>query len=94
MTGTISSIDELLKRVFKYNKNFLDQKRIKEAYDYADKMHGDQMRESGERYITHPLSVAYILAGLRADTDTIIAGLLHDVVEDTSVSLEDIEIQL
>jgi GTP pyrophosphokinase len=64
---------------------------VRRACEVAEQAHGDQLRVSGEPYITHPLSVAKILAGLRLDTATIVAALLHDVVEDTSIPLEDIE---
>jgi GTP pyrophosphokinase len=64
---------------------------IRRASELAEQAHGEQLRASGEPYVTHPLSVAMILAGLRLDTATIVAALLHDVVEDTSVPLERIE---
>lgn len=63
---------------------------IKKAYDYAYKNHNDQKRISGEPYIIHPLEVAYILAELELDDSTICAALLHDVVEDTPITHEDI----
>jgi GTP pyrophosphokinase len=68
-----------------------DADAIRRAYRYADDRHRDQMRHSGERYITHPLGVARIAAGLGLDPETIEAALLHDVVEDTGTSREDIE---
>lgn len=64
---------------------------IRKAYEYAKEKHKDQKRESGEPFIQHPLSVAIILAKLRCDATTIIAGLLHDVVEDTKTPLAEIE---
>ena len=67
-----------------------DLSRVREAYELAAKAHANQLRQSGEPYIIHPLQVALILANLELDLETIIAGLLHDVVEDTSVTLEDI----
>ena len=60
---------------------------------YARKQHGSQKRVSGEEYILHPLTVAIILADLKVDSSSIIAAILHDVVEDTESSLEDIETQ-
>lgn len=63
---------------------------IKKAYEFADKNHKDQVRVSGEKYIIHPLNVAYILADLELDDSTIAAALLHDVVEDTPITHEDI----
>jgi GTP pyrophosphokinase len=64
---------------------------IRRACELAEQAHAEQLRASGDPYVTHPLSVAMILAGLRLDTATIVAALLHDVVEDTSVSLDRIE---
>jgi GTP diphosphokinase / guanosine-3',5'-bis(diphosphate) 3'-diphosphatase len=64
---------------------------IRRAWQLAEEAHGDQLRISGEPYVTHPLSVAAILAGLRLDVATIAAAILHDVVEDTSVGLDQIE---
>lgn len=63
---------------------------IKKAYQYAESLHEGQRRQSGEAYITHPLNVACILAEMHADVDTICAGLLHDTLEDTNVTKEDI----
>ncbi len=60
------------------------------AYELADEAHGGNVRESGEPYIQHPLHTAMLLAKLRMDEDTIISGLLHDVVEDSGVSLDTI----
>ena len=64
----------------------VDTKLIMKAYNYAKNHHGDQLRKSGEPYIIHPLNVAYILAEIGLDDSTISAALLHDVVEDTEVS--------
>ena len=69
----------LLDIIIKYNNNLEDLEMIKQAYELADKLHKGQMRQSGEPYIIHPLAVASILAEMRADKDTICAGLLHDV---------------
>ena len=77
---------KLKKRIPKVN---LDQ--IIKAYEYSKKAHEGQKRRSGEPYITHPLSVADILIDLDMDQESIITALLHDVVEDTPVSLQDIE---
>ena len=63
---------------------------IEKAFHYADNLHSGQFRESGEPYISHPLNVAYILSEMHADVDTICAGLLHDTLEDTSITKEDI----
>ena len=64
---------------------------ITNALDFATKCHGNQKRRSGELYITHPIAVAEILLDLGLDVDTIIAGLLHDVIEDTGITEEDIK---
>ena len=69
----------------------VDAKKIMKAYNYAVQKHGDQKRNSGEPYIIHPLQVAYTLAEMGLDEDTISAALLHDVVEDTPATGEDIK---
>ena len=74
----------------KQNNPNCNEELIRKAYDYAKSKHKDQNRISGEKYIIHPLNVAYILADLELDDSTIAAALLHDVVEDTSVTHEDI----
>lgn len=81
---------ELIDSIGVYHPN-TDVSIIKKAYELAKESHGDQKRRSGEPYIIHPLSVALILADLEMDKETIAAGLLHDVVEDTDVSMEDIK---
>ena len=68
----------------------VDSKMILKAYNYALENHGDQKRNSGEPYIIHPIQVAYTLAGMGLDEATICAALLHDVVEDTKATNEDI----
>jgi GTP pyrophosphokinase len=65
---------------------------VKKAYEFAKHAHREQYRKSGEPYIIHPIQVAGILADLEMDPATVAAGFLHDVVEDTSVSLKDIEV--
>ena len=84
------TIDDIIARRKNYNKR-ADIKLIRKAYEYAKKNHGNQLRKSGEPYIIHPLQVAYTLADLGLDENTICAGLLHDVIEDTPVTHEDIE---
>ena len=79
----------LIETIQKYHPS-TDLSKIQEAYLMAEKAHEGQLRQSGEPYIIHPLNVAIILAQLELDLETIEAGLLHDVVEDTSVSLDDI----
>ncbi len=82
-------LDDLLARIRGYAPE-ADLTRVMEAYLLAAKEHAPQQRKTGEDYITHPLAVAYILAELEMDLDSIIAGLLHDVVEDTLVSVDEI----
>ena len=74
----------------KQNSRRVDTKFILKAYNYALQKHGDQKRNSGEPYIVHPLQVAYTLADMGLDEQTISAALLHDVVEDTDATHEDI----
>ncbi|MEG1538055.1 MAG: HD domain-containing protein, partial [Clostridiales bacterium] len=81
------NIDQIIATVKKYNPSS-DSERILAAYQLALSAHGDQKRDSGEPYINHPLAVAEILTSMQIDDTTIIAGLLHDVVEDTSISAE------
>lgn len=64
---------------------------VKLAYDFANKAHGNQKRQNGELYIQHSLHTAFMLAQIKADINTVVAGLLHDVPEDTESTLEDIE---
>ena len=68
-----------------------DLPSISAAYEYSAKAHEGQQRRSGDAYITHPVAVAEILAGLHLDSASIKAALLHDVLEDTSSTLADIE---
>ena len=81
--------DMLIARIRKYHPS-TDVSMIEKAYKLAVKAHGDQRRKSGEPYINHPLWVAIILADLEMDKETIAAGMLHDVVEDTKFTEEDI----
>ncbi|MDW7738693.1 MAG: bifunctional (p)ppGpp synthetase/guanosine-3',5'-bis(diphosphate) 3'-pyrophosphohydrolase [Bacillota bacterium] len=80
-----------LKKLFqKYYPRMEDWSLVEKAYHYSVQAHSGQLRESGESYISHPLGVVMILAELELDLVTIIAGLLHDVVEDTEITLDDI----
>lgn len=89
-TKTSVTIDQLTDQLtqFKYSKEHIEL--VKKAYIFAEKFHRGQTRKSGEPYITHPVGVASILTELRLDISTIITGLLHDTVEDTPATLEDI----
>ncbi len=69
----------------------VDRDRVEAAFHYACEHHADQRRRSGEEFIVHPVSVAKICAGMRLDTETLCAALLHDTVEDTSASLAEVE---
>lgn len=82
--------DILIARIRKYHPS-TDVSMIRKAYELAKSAHGDQCRKSGEPYIIHPLWVGIILAELEMDKETITAGLLHDVVEDTDYTEEDIK---
>ncbi|MEK3731372.1 MULTISPECIES: bifunctional (p)ppGpp synthetase/guanosine-3',5'-bis(diphosphate) 3'-pyrophosphohydrolase [Paenibacillus] len=82
-------IERLLEKAGAYIKE-PDLLRIQEAYEFAEQAHHGQVRKSGEPYILHPLAVADIVVNMQMDTLSIIAALLHDVVEDTTVSLEEI----
>ena len=68
----------------------IDRARVEEAFVFSCHHHADQRRKSGEDFIVHPVGVAKICAGMRLDTETLVAALLHDTVEDTSASLEEV----
>lgn len=87
---TLKDPEDLLNKIKIYNPN-ADVELILKAYRFSEKYHEGQIRRSGEPYISHPLSVAGILADLRLDIDSIITGLLHDTVEDTEATLEEVE---
>ena len=88
----ISTYEELKKIIAESGKEY-DREQIEAAYRLAEEKHREQKRSSGEPYIIHPLSVAAILVGLGMDSQSVMAGLLHDVVEDTDCTLEDIQKQ-
>ena len=83
------TIEDIVNKMKNNNKKS-DIKLIMKAYNYAKENHGDQLRKSGEPYIIHPIQVAYTLAELELDDATICAALLHDVVEDTEVTHQDL----
>jgi GTP diphosphokinase / guanosine-3',5'-bis(diphosphate) 3'-diphosphatase len=68
----------------------IDRAKVERAFEFACERHADQLRQSGDEFITHPVGVAQVCAGMRLDTETLCAALLHDTVEDTSASLEEI----
>ncbi|MDO4289109.1 MAG: bifunctional (p)ppGpp synthetase/guanosine-3',5'-bis(diphosphate) 3'-pyrophosphohydrolase [Eubacterium sp.] len=88
--GVQYKIDSLINLVKETNPE-ADTEMIMKAYELANNAHKGQKRLSGEAYIIHPVSVAYILAEYRMDTETIVAAILHDVIEDTSYTYEDIK---
>lgn len=83
-------VDILLQKI-KENCTNVDLDIVNKAFNLAYEAHKEQKRESGEPYIIHPIDVAVILAELGMDTSTIVAGLLHDVIEDTDYTYDDIK---
>ena len=86
---TVTKFRDLMKRM-QANRPADDLEIVKKAYDYSMKHHAGQSRASGEPYLVHPLEVAIVLAEMKMDPVAIVAGLLHDSVEDTSVTISDI----
>ncbi|WP_308113101.1 MULTISPECIES: bifunctional (p)ppGpp synthetase/guanosine-3',5'-bis(diphosphate) 3'-pyrophosphohydrolase [unclassified Blastococcus] len=89
-SGLVRPVLEPLAALHRQSHPKADLALLQRAYDVAETAHSSQKRKSGDPYITHPLAVATILAGLGMDTTTLIAALLHDTVEDTGVTLETI----
>lgn len=83
------TIETLINNVEKYNKNA--KKSLVKAYELAEYLHRNQLRQSGEPYIIHPLNVAYMLSKIQADCDTLCAALLHDTLEDTDITYKEIK---
>src|SRR5262249_8285143 len=91
MTAQRSAVNPVLEPLVAVHKGFFPKANLvllQKAYEVAEERHADQMRRSGDPYITHPLAVANILAELGLDTKTLVAALLHDTVEDTGYSME------
>lgn len=91
-TEQILTVDECFNKI----KSYLNEEHVvlvRKAYEFAAEAHKNQFRKSGEPYIVHPIQVVGILADLKMDPSTLAAGFLHDVVEDTDVTLEEIEEQ-
>ena len=86
---TVTKFRELL-RTMRENRPSDDLELVRKAYEYSQKIHSGQTRASGEPYLVHPLSVARVLAEMKMDPVAVAAGLLHDSVEDTSVTIVDI----
>ena len=80
----------LIEKVRSYDPN-VDEEALNKAYVFSMQAHGTQQRASGDPYFSHPLQVAGILSEKKLDTASIVTGLLHDTVEDTKATLEDIE---
>ncbi|MEK7801068.1 MAG: HD domain-containing protein, partial [Pseudomonadota bacterium] len=81
---------DLIAQIKLYNPE-VDSTQIEKAVEYARVMHGEQTRSSGEPYYTHPVEVAGILAELKMDLATIVTAILHDTLEDTKATYEDLE---
>src|SRR5215471_19217224 len=86
---TVTRFRELMKTL-RASRSANDLEIVKKAYDYSLRVHAGQTRASGEPYLVHPLAVAQVLAEMKMDPVSIVAGLLHDSVEDTTVNIEDI----
>ena len=84
------TIDDIIEKQ-KENYANVNEALIRKAYEFAKRNHGEQLRMSGEPYMIHPLNVAYILSTLELDDETLCAALLHDVVEDTGITQEDLK---
>ena len=83
--------EELKNLINEHGAKHYDVETIEKAYRLAEKMHEGQYRKTGEAYVEHPVAVAGIVTELGLDTTSIVAALLHDVVEDTDITLEEIE---
>ncbi len=87
---SVTRFRDLLRKVRSY-RPAEDQALVKKAYEFSEQHHKGQVRQSGEPYLVHPLEVAIVLADMRLDATAIAAGLLHDAVEDTSVTVDEIK---
>ncbi|MEM7330833.1 MAG: RelA/SpoT family protein [Chloroflexota bacterium] len=90
MQVTVATEEQFFEQINSY-LNATDRLRVREAFEMARREHGDQVRKSGELFFTHPLTVAFYLSEFFLDAPALIAALLHDVAEDTYVSVENIE---
>ena len=84
-------LEALKSKILNYSE--YDQEQIVKAFHFAEEAHREQVRKSGEAYIMHPVAVACMLADMKLDRSSVMTGLLHDTVEDTPVTLEDIDKQ-
>jgi GTP pyrophosphokinase len=87
---TITTIEQLIKRVQNYNPD-ADTDVVRRAYEFSARAHEGQTRQSGEPYLRHPLAVAGVLTSLKSDVTAIVAGLLHDTLEDTLATRDELE---
>ena len=85
------TIDDLIDKASSYITKEEELQKIKDVFEFTKIKHAGQFRQSGEPYFYHPLSTAVILTTVYADCDTICAGLLHDVIEDTDYTYDDIK---
>ena len=87
---TVMDIDQLLDRLKSYNAE-ADLAVVRKAYEFSAKVHEGQRRRSGEPYLQHPIAVAGVLTSLKTDVTAIVAALLHDTLEDTMATPEELE---
>jgi len=90
MKKNVRELENLIKKVKEYNPN-ADHQIIAKAFNLAREKHDGQLRESGDPFISHPLGVANIVADLKLDTTSIVCSILHDIIEDTDISLSYVE---
>ena len=90
MYETVTTIDQLLERVQSYQSD-ADLGMVRKAYEFSAKAHEGQIRRSGEPYVKHPIAVAGVLTSLKTDVTAIVAGLLHDTLEDTVATAGELE---
>ena len=88
--AVVMTTEEFIAKLESLNHKYNSPLVVK-AFEIANNLHKGQLRKSGEPYIIHPIAVSFILANFGMDTETIVAGLMHDVVEDTGFSIDDIE---
>jgi GTP pyrophosphokinase len=82
-------LDDILEKILSYHQT-ADLDTVRKAYVFSAKVHQGQVRLSGEPYLTHPMEVAHILAQLKMDVPTVVTGLLHDSIEDTLTTLDEL----
>ncbi|HLU67145.1 MAG TPA: HD domain-containing protein, partial [Kofleriaceae bacterium] len=86
-----TGLEPILRNIRAYHPG-ADLSLVQRAYEFAARAHEGQTRKSGDPYVTHPLSVASIITQLKLDVPSVCAGLLHDAVEDTEITLPDVEL--